>query len=94
MLPVRGEAFAHRLHSWRSRCSDLTRTRSLDACLGMQTTRKSEMYKIDGVVQMTPSLQRIQQQQTLKAGFINLRLSAVAPKVINVLKEAVEEENA
>ncbi len=52
------------------------------------------MYKIDGVVQMTPSLQRIQQQQTLKAGFINLRLSAVAPKIINVLKEAVEEENA
>jgi len=55
--------------------------------------RKSQMYKIDGVVQMTPSFQRIQQQQTLKAGFINLRLSAVAPKVINVLKEAVEEEN-
>jgi len=49
------------------------------------------MYKINGVVQMTPSLQRIQQQQTLQAGFINLRLSA--SKVINVLKEAVEEEN-
>ncbi len=51
------------------------------------------MYKINGVVQMTPSLQRTQQQQTRKAGFINLRLSPVAPKVINVLKEAVEEEN-
>jgi len=42
------------------------------------------MYKINRVVQMTLSLQRIQQQQTLKAGFINLRRSAVAPKVINV----------
>jgi len=60
----------------------------------MQTTRKTEMYKIDGVVQMIPSLQRIQQQQTLQAEFINLRLSAVAPKVINGLKETVEEENA
>jgi len=56
--------------------------------------RKSEMYKIDRVVQMTPSLQKIQQQQTLQAGFINLRRSAVAPKVINGLKETVEEENA
>jgi len=55
--------------------------------------RKSEMYKIDGVAQMTPSLQQIQQQQTLQAGFINLRLSAVAPGVINGLKETVEEEN-
>ncbi len=51
------------------------------------------MDKINRVVQMTPSLQRIQQQQTREAGFINLRRSAVAPKVINVLKEAVEEEN-
>ncbi len=51
------------------------------------------MYKINGVVQMTPSLQQIQQQQTRKAGFINLRLSAIASEVINVLKKAVKEEN-
>jgi len=52
------------------------------------------MYKIDGVAQMTPSLQRIQQQQTLRAGFISLRLSAATPKDINSLEETVEEENA
>jgi len=52
------------------------------------------MYKINGVAQMTPSLQRIQPQQTLQAGFINLRLSAVAPQGFYSLEETVEEENA
>jgi len=92
MLPARGESFANKLHSWHSLCSDLTKVRSLGACLKMQTLRKSEMDKINRVVQMNPSLKRTQQQH-LKAEFINLRLSAAASEVINSGWEAVEEEN-
>jgi len=51
------------------------------------------MDKINEVVQMNPSPKQNQRQQTLRTGFINLRLSAVAPGVINGLKETVEEEN-
>jgi len=67
--------------------------KSLGACLGTQTLRKSEMDKINEAVQMNSSPKQNQQQQTLRFGFISLRLSAATPKAINSLEEMVEEEN-
>ncbi len=51
------------------------------------------MDKINGVVQMNPSPKQNQRQQTLRAGFISLRLSAATPKAINSLEETVEEKD-
>jgi len=94
MLPARGEALQTSFtHGARMAAIEQERSRSalVSEC---KQPRKSQMYKINRVVQMTPSLQRIQQQQTLRAGFISLRLSAATPKDINSLEETVEEENA
>jgi len=51
------------------------------------------MDKINRVVQMNPFPKQNQRQQTLRTGFISLRLSAATPKDINSLEETVEEEN-